>query len=110
MACTVGDFMIARLAEWGVSRVYGYPGDGINGILGAIDRARDRIRFIQARHEEMSAFMACAHAKFTGQIGVCLPGAIDPEGDERVVQGTRDIGRTWTEDFGTVGIVCWADV
>jgi pyruvate dehydrogenase (quinone) len=80
MACTVGDFMIARLAEWGVSRVYGYPGDGINGILGAIDRARDRIRFIQARHEEMSAFMACAHAKFTGQIGVCLatsgPGAI----------------------------------
>jgi len=56
----------------GVSRIYGYPGDGINGILGALDRAGDRVHFVQARHEEMAAFMACAHAKFTGEVGVCL--------------------------------------
>jgi pyruvate dehydrogenase (quinone) len=80
MATTVGDFIVSRLTEWGITRIYGYPGDGINGILGALDRAGDRIRFIQTRHEEMAAFMACAHAKFTGEVGVCLatsgPGAI----------------------------------
>jgi pyruvate dehydrogenase (quinone) len=80
MATTVGEFLVSRLAEWGVTRVYGYPGDGINGILGALDRARDKVRFIQVRHEETAAFMAAAHAKFTGQVGVCLatsgPGAI----------------------------------
>src|SRR5579872_838377 len=77
---TVSDYLIQRLATWGVSRVYGYPGDGINGIMGALERAQDRVRFIQARHEEMAAFMACAQAKFTGQVGVCVatsgPGAI----------------------------------
>jgi pyruvate dehydrogenase (quinone) len=76
----VGDFLVRRLADWGVKRIYGYPGDGINGIMGALDRASDRIEFIQVRHEEMSAFMACGHAKFTGEVGVCLatsgPGAI----------------------------------
>jgi pyruvate dehydrogenase (quinone) len=76
----VGDFVVRRLADWGVKRIYGYPGDGINGIMGALDRASDRIEFIQVRHEEMSAFMACGHAKFTGEVGVCLatsgPGAI----------------------------------
>jgi pyruvate dehydrogenase (quinone) len=76
----VGDFLVRRLADWGVKRIYGYPGDGINGIMGALDRASDRIDFIQVRHEEMSAFMACGHAKFTGEVGVCLatsgPGAI----------------------------------
>ncbi len=76
----VGDFMIARLGEWGVKRIYGYPGDGINGIMGALRRAEDRMEFVQVRHEEMSAFMACAHAKWTGTVGVCLatsgPGAI----------------------------------
>ena len=80
MAENVADFLIARLHEWGVRRIYGYPGDGINGIIGALDRARDKIEFVQARHEEMSAFMACGHAKFTGEVGVCLatsgPGAI----------------------------------
>jgi pyruvate dehydrogenase (quinone) len=76
----VGDFLVQRLTDWGVKRIYGYPGDGINGIMGALDRASDRIEFIQVRHEEMSAFMACGHAKFTGEVGVCLatsgPGAI----------------------------------
>jgi pyruvate dehydrogenase (quinone) len=77
---TVGDFLIKRLSSWGVGRVYGYPGDGINGILGALERAQDTMHFVQVRHEEMAAFMACAHAKFTGEVGVCLatsgPGAI----------------------------------
>jgi pyruvate dehydrogenase (quinone) len=80
MAETVSDFIIQRLIDWGVTRIYGYPGDGINGIMGALGRAGDRIKFIQARHEEMAAFMACAHAKFSGEVGVCLatsgPGAI----------------------------------
>jgi pyruvate dehydrogenase (quinone) len=79
MGMTVGEFLLRRLREWGVSRIYGYPGDGINGIMGAFHRVKE-MRFIQVRHEEMAAFMACAHAKFTGEVGVCLatsgPGAI----------------------------------
>lgn len=80
MAETVGDFLLKRLSEWGVKQVYGYPGDGINGIMGAFGRSKD-VRFIQARHEELAAFMACAHAKFSpGELGVCCatsgPGAI----------------------------------
>ena len=80
MAETTSDFLVKRLAEWGIGRIYGYPGDGINGIMGALDRANGAIDFVQVRHEEMAAFMACAHAKFTGEIGVCMatsgPGAI----------------------------------
>jgi pyruvate dehydrogenase (quinone) len=80
MADTVGDFLLKRLSQWGVRRVYGYPGDGINGIIGAFDRIGKSMHFVQARHEELAAFMACAHAKFTGEVGVCLatsgPGAI----------------------------------
>lgn len=80
MANTVSDFLVRRLQAWGVRRIYGYPGDGINGIMGALQRAEDDMDFVQVRHEEMAAFMACAHAKFTGQPGICLatsgPGAI----------------------------------
>ena len=80
MADTVGDFLLKRLAAWGVRRIYGYPGDGINGIIGAFGRTETGIDFVQARHEELAAFMACAHAKFSGEVGVCLatsgPGAI----------------------------------
>lgn len=80
MTGNVSDFMVKRLAAWGVKRIFGFPGDGINGILGALNRAAGEIDFIQVRHEEMAAFMACAHAKFTGEVGVCLatsgPGAI----------------------------------
>ena len=76
----VSDFLVRRLSEWGVKRIFGFPGDGINGIMGALTRASDKLDFIQVRHEEMAAFMACAHAKFTGEVGVCLatsgPGAI----------------------------------
>ena len=77
---TTADFMLKRLKQWGITRIYGYPGDGINGIMGAFERIEGELAFVQARHEEMAAFMACAHAKFTGQVGVCLatsgPGAI----------------------------------
>ncbi|RZT31372.1 thiamine pyrophosphate-requiring protein [Cupriavidus agavae] len=78
---TVADFILERLRAWGVARIYGYPGDGINGMLGALDRAEAQgPRLIQVRHEESAAMMACAHAKFTGEMGVCLatsgPGAI----------------------------------
>lgn len=76
----VGDYIVDRLHRWGIRRIFGYPGDGINGIMGALNRGKDKIRFIQARHEEMAAFMACAHSKFTQEVGVCLatsgPGAI----------------------------------
>ncbi|MGH8233424.1 MAG: thiamine pyrophosphate-requiring protein [Rhodanobacteraceae bacterium] len=80
MSMNVSDFLLHRLHEWGVRRIYGYPGDGINGLMGALDRTGDDFKLVRARHEEMCAFMACAHAKFTGQVGVCMatsgPGAI----------------------------------
>jgi pyruvate dehydrogenase (quinone) len=76
----VAEYLVERLIQWKVRRIYGYPGDGINGIMGALAQAQEELRFIQVRHEEMAAFMAAAHAKFTGQVGVCLatsgPGAI----------------------------------
>ena len=80
MSETVSDFLVQRLHDWGVRRIYGYPGDGINGIMGALQRTEERMEFVQVRHEEMAAFMACGHAKWTGEVGVCLatsgPGAI----------------------------------
>ena len=80
MSETVADYVLQRLYAWGVRTIYGYPGDGINGFLGALDRASDRVRFVQTRHEELAAFMATAHAKFSGQPGVCMatsgPGAV----------------------------------
>jgi pyruvate dehydrogenase (quinone) len=82
MSDTVGDYLLDRLSTWGVKRIYGYPGDGINGLIGAFERSSNgkRPEFIQVRHEEMAAFMACAHAKFTDEFGVCMatsgPGAI----------------------------------
>ena len=84
MSKTAADYLCSRLVEWGVHKVYGFPGDGINGIMGAMRRldAKDasQLRLIQTRHEEMAAFMACGHAKFTGEVGVCMatsgPGAI----------------------------------
>jgi pyruvate dehydrogenase (quinone) len=76
----VADFILERLRAWDVHRIYGYPGDGINAFLGALDRAGGDPELIQVRHEEMAAFMACGHAKFTREVGVCMatsgPGAI----------------------------------
>ena len=80
MSETVGAHMLSRLHEWGVDKMYGYPGDGINGILGAFHEVGDKVEFVQCRHEEIAAFAACAHAKLTGDVGVCLatsgPGAV----------------------------------
>ncbi|HEY2034207.1 MAG TPA: thiamine pyrophosphate-requiring protein [Rhizomicrobium sp.] len=81
MAKTVGDFLFERLRTWGVRRVFGYPGDGINGIVTALGRLDpEDMEFVQVRHEEEAAFMASGHAKLTGEVGVCLatsgPGAI----------------------------------
>src|SRR6476659_7677663 len=80
MTTTVADYLLRRLREWDVEHVFGYAGDGINGLLAAWQRADDRPRFIQARHEEMAAFEACGYAKFSGRVGVCTatsgPGAV----------------------------------
>jgi pyruvate dehydrogenase (quinone) len=80
MASTAADILIDRLQDWGVTTIFGLPGDGINGIMEALRRRQEEIRFIQARHEEAAAFMACAFAKYTGKLGVCLatsgPGGI----------------------------------
>lgn len=80
MTQTVGDYVWARLQAWGVRRVFGYPGDGIAGIMGALDRTEGAVEFVQVRHEEMAGLMASGTAKFTGEVGVCLatsgPGAI----------------------------------
>jgi len=88
MAQTVGDFIVERLHAWGVRKIFGYPGDGINGVFGALNRANGKIQFIQARHEEMAAFMASAYAKFTGELGVCI--ATSGPGASHLVTGLYD--------------------
>src|SRR3989454_10044303 len=80
MSRTTSDVLVERLIDWGVQVVFGLPGDGINGIMEALRVRQDRLTFVQVRHEEAAAFMACGYAKFTGRLGVCLatsgPGAI----------------------------------
>jgi pyruvate dehydrogenase (quinone) len=80
MGMNVSEFVWQRLSEWGLRRVYGYPGDGVGGLDIALEKAKDTMEYVQVRHEEMAAFMASAHAKFTGQVGLCYatsgPGAI----------------------------------
>ncbi|RJR45398.1 MAG: thiamine pyrophosphate-requiring protein [Desulfobacteraceae bacterium] len=101
MGETASDFLIKRLYEWGVRRIYGYPGDGISGLMGALDRHKDKIEFIQARHEEEAAFMATGHAKFTGEVGVCIgtsgPGAI------HLLNGLYDARKDSTPVLAIVG-------
>jgi thiamine pyrophosphate-dependent acetolactate synthase large subunit-like protein len=94
----VADYVLNRLSEWGIHRIYGYPGDGINGFLGALDRAKGDPELIQPRHEEMGAFMATAHAKFTGEVGCAMatsrPGAI------HLLNGLYDArDRSWRESI-----------
>ncbi|MGH7641082.1 MAG: thiamine pyrophosphate-requiring protein [Candidatus Dormibacteria bacterium] len=109
MGMTAGDDLCQRLIEWGVDTIYGFPGDGINGLLGSLRRVEDKLRFIQTRHEEMAAFMACGHAKFTDQVGVCMatsgPGAIhllnglyDAKLDHRPVVAI--VGQTFNRALG----------
>ncbi|MEH3147447.1 MAG: thiamine pyrophosphate-requiring protein [Methylobacterium frigidaeris] len=88
MSETVGDFFWKRLAEWGVRTIFGYPGDGINGLLGSMQRLDLPFEFIQVRHEEMAAFMATAYAKFTGEVGVCL--ATSGPGASHLITGLYD--------------------
>src|SRR6202008_2941225 len=80
MKMTASDILIDAIHDWGVDVVFGLPGDGINGIMEALRTHQDRVRFVQGRPEEAAAFMACAYAKFTGKLGVCVatsgPGAI----------------------------------
>jgi pyruvate dehydrogenase (quinone) len=119
MAKTVGEFLLERLRAWGVRRIYGYPGDGINKIMGAFHDVPE-LEFVQVRHEEMAAFMACAHAKFTGELGVCLatsgPGAIhllnglydarldhQPSGTRRAPRSGATTSRRWISSSRTWG-------
>jgi hypothetical protein len=88
MSQTVGDFLVERLHAWGVKKMLGYPGDGINGVFGALNRANGKIEFIQVRHEEMAAFMASAYAKFSGELGVCI--ATSGPGASHLVTGLYD--------------------
>lgn len=88
MSQTVSDFIVQRLHQWGVRHLFGYPGDGINGVFGALQRAEGKIGFVQARHEEMAAFMATAYAKFSGQIGVCI--ATSGPGASHLITGLYD--------------------
>src|SRR5207302_4426768 len=80
MADTAADVLIDTIHDWGVEVIFGLPGDGINGIIEALRKRQDEIRFVQVRHEEAAAFMACAYAKYAGKMGVCVatsgPGAI----------------------------------
>lgn len=88
MSQTVSDFFWERLHQWGVRRVFGYPGDGDDGLMGALNRAGDKFEFVQVRHEEMAAFMATAHAKFTGELGVCI--ATSGPGASHLITGLYD--------------------
>jgi pyruvate dehydrogenase (quinone) len=88
MSPTVSDFIVQRLSQWGVRHIFGYPGDGINGVFGALNRAGGKIGFVQARHEEMAAFMATAYAKFSGQLGVCI--ATSGPGASHLITGLYD--------------------
>ena len=91
MSQTVSDFIVQRLHQWGVRHIFGYPGDGINGVFGAMNRAQGKegeIGFVQARHEEMAAFMASAYAKFSGELGVCI--ATSGPGASHLITGLYD--------------------
>src|SRR6478609_10514283 len=88
MTQSVSEFVWDRLHEWGVRRIFGYPGDGINGLVGALDAKKELFDFVQVRHEEMAAFMASAHAKFTGELGVCL--ATSGPGASHLITGLYD--------------------
>src|SRR3954447_13126968 len=80
MAQTAADIIVQTLTNWGVDTIFGIPGDGINGLMESLRKEQEKIKFVQVRHEEAAAFMACGYAKFTGKLGVCLatsgPGGI----------------------------------
>ena len=92
MSISVGQYVMQRLTQWGVERIYAYPGDGINGLLAGQRKNGDAPRFIQARHEELAAFMASAHAKFTGTAGVCMA----TSGPVRFISSMGSMTPRWT--------------
>ena len=89
MATTAADVLVETLLHWGVDVVFGIPGDGINGIMEALRTRQDKIRFVQVRHEESAAFMACGYAKYTGRLGVCL--ATSGPGGIHLLNGIYDV-------------------
>src|SRR5947209_7129194 len=88
MSKTASDIMVDCLLDWGVDTIFGIPGDGINGVMEALRKNQEKIRFIQVRHEESAAFMACAYAKWTGRLGVCL--ATSGPGGLHLINGLYD--------------------
>src|SRR5512134_2352690 len=88
MADTAADILVETMMGWGVEVVFGMPGDGINGIMEALRKRQDQIQFIQVRHEESAAFMACGYAKYTGKLGVCL--ATSGSGGLHLLNGLYD--------------------
>src|ERR687894_2484645 len=88
MADTAADILVDTIHDWGVEVIFGLPGDGINGIMEALRKRRDKIRFVPVRHEEAAAFMACGYAKFTGRLGVCL--ATSGPGGLHLINGLYD--------------------
>ena len=117
MAESVAEFMLRRLAEdWGVQRIYGYPGDGINGLMSAFQELAGTPEFVQVRHETIASYAACAHSKFTGEVGVCVatsgPGAVqllnglyDAKLDHRPVVAI--VGQQKTVSSGRIGSRRW---
>src|SRR5437899_8049406 len=85
---TAADVLVDSLLDWGVNTIFGLPGDGINGIMEALRTRQDKIRFVQVRHEESAALMACAYAKYTGRLGVCL--ATSGPGGVHLLNGLYD--------------------
>ena len=90
MADTAAGVLIDTIHDWGVEVIFGLPGDGINGIMEALRTRQDKIRFVQVRHEEAAALMACGYAKFTGKLGVCL--ATSGPGGIHLLNGLYDAG------------------
>jgi pyruvate dehydrogenase (quinone) len=88
MAMTGGDVLVETLIRWGVDTIFGIPGDGINGVFESLRERQDKVRFVQVRHEEAGAFAACAYAKFTGKLGVCL--ATSGPGGVHLLNGIYD--------------------
>src|SRR6059036_3098781 len=98
---TASDVLVETLIEWDVDTIFGIPGDGINGIMEALRIRQDRIRFIQVRHEEAAAFMACAYAKYTGRLGVCL--ATSGPGGVHLLNGLYDARTANRLDSKSIG-------
>jgi|SRR5580704_13930481 pyruvate dehydrogenase (quinone) len=102
MAKTAADILVETMLEWGIDTIFGIPGDGINGIIEALRKRKEKIRFIQVRHEEAAAFMACAWAKFTGRVGACI--ATSGPGGIRLLNGLYDAKLDWSarpRNYGT---------